>query len=243
MIFYRTFILPAMCLLPTLAAAQVQTAPAAPVQTKAAQQTSAATQSAALQKASAAASKQSTSIEKMISSIEKQKAAAQSQVGAGGPADSFFTSAWVTPAAIPVPAIIPSCQPMAEDDLKALIADPAKTQNVKPEVIRAVIRRESDSYACAVSDKGALGLMQLLPEVAQQFGADPLDPQQNIQAGTKYLKQLMTRYKGDLRLALAAYNAGPQRVDTDKKVPDIPETTAYVEAILKDLNLNASPRQ
>jgi soluble lytic murein transglycosylase-like protein len=83
----------------------------------------------------------------------------------------------------------------------------------------------------------------LLPEVAQQFGADPLDPKQNVQAGTKYLKQLMTRYKGDLRLALAAYNAGPQRVDADKKVPDIPETVAYVDAILKDLNLNPSAHQ
>ena len=82
--------------------------------------------------------------------------------------------------------------------------------------------------------------MQLMPEVAQQFGADPLDPRQNVQAGSQYLKQLMTRYKGDLRLALAAYNAGPQRVDADKKVPDIPETVAYVDAILKDLTPTAA---
>jgi soluble lytic murein transglycosylase-like protein len=97
------------------------------------------------------------------------------------------------------------------------------------------MKRESAFYPCALSDKGAIGLMQLLPEVAQQFGADPLDPKQNIHAGTQYLKQLLTRYKGDLKLTLAAYNAGPQRVDADKKVPDIPETTAYVDAILKDL--------
>ncbi|MDQ2950054.1 MAG: lytic transglycosylase domain-containing protein [Acidobacteriota bacterium] len=209
----------------------------------AAQQNSAATQVATQGNASDVAAKQSVSVEKMNGSIEKQKAAAQSQVGAGGSADSFFTASWITPAAIPVPTIIPACQPMPEDELKALIADSAKTHGVKPEVIRAVIRRESDSYACAVSDKGALGLMQLLPEVAQQFGANPLDPKQNVQAGTKYLKQLMTRYKGDLRLALAAYNAGPQRVDADKKVPDIPETIAYVEAILKDLTPTASPQR
>lgn len=210
----------------------------------AAQQKSAVTQAAATQgNASDVAAKQSASVEKMIGSIEKQKASAQSQVGIGGPADSFFTAPWLTPAAIPVPTLIPACQPMPEDELKLLIADSAKTHDLKPEVIRAVIRRESDSYACAVSDKGALGLMQLMPEVAQQFGADPLDPKQNIQAGSKYLKQLMTHYKGDLRLSLAAYNAGQQRVDADKKVPDIPETTAYVEAILKDLTPTASPHR
>jgi soluble lytic murein transglycosylase-like protein len=236
MTFCRMFILFTAALWPAFAAAQTQA--------KAGQQNSTATQSAATQgSASSIAAQQSTSIEKMAGSIEKQKAAAQSQIGAGGPADPFFTSNWITPAAIPVPSIIPACQPMAEDELKPLIADSAKAQGVKPEVIRAVIHRESDSYACAVSEKGALGLMQLLPEVAQQFGADPLDPKQNVQAGTKYLKQLMTRYKGDLRLALAAYNAGPQRVDADKKVPDIPETIAYVDAILKDLTPNTTSRQ
>jgi hypothetical protein len=198
---------------------------------------------AAQGKASDIAAKQTTSIEKMTAPIEKQKAAAQSQVGAGGSADSFFTVSWVTPAAIPLPTLIPSCQPIPEDELKPLIADSAKASDMKPEVIRAVIRRESDSYACAVSEKGALGLMQLLPEVARQFGADPLDPKQNVQAGTKYLKELMTHYKGDLRLTLAAYNAGQQRVDADKKVPDIPETMAYVEAILKDLTPTATPHR
>jgi soluble lytic murein transglycosylase-like protein len=103
------------------------------------------------------------------------------------------------------------------------------------------MKRESAFYPCALSDKGAIGLMQLLPEVAQQFGADPLDPKQNINAGAQYLKELLARYKGDLKLALAAYNAGPQRVDAEKKVPDIPETTAYVDAILKDLNSKQPP--
>jgi soluble lytic murein transglycosylase-like protein len=186
---------------------------------------------------------QNTSLSAMAASIQKQQAAAQSQVGAGGPADAFFTVPWTTPAAIPVPSVIPQCTAMPEDDLKPLITASAKSQDLKPELIRAVIKRESDSYPCAVSDKGALGLMQLMPEVAQQFGVDPLDPKQNIDGGTRYLKQLMARYKGDLRLTLAAYNAGPQRVDTDKKVPDIPETTAYVDAILKDLTQNpAQPK-
>ncbi len=124
---------------------------------------------------------------------------------------------------------------MPEADLKPLIEDSAKAQDLKPELIRAVIRRESASYPCAVSEKGALGLMQLMPDVAQQLGADPLDPRQNVQAGSRYLKQLLTRYKGDMRLALAAYNAGPQAVDAQNKVPDIAETTSYVESIMKDL--------
>ena len=179
----------------------------------------------------------------MQASIEKQKAAVQAQVGSKIAGDSFFAVSWNSPAAFPVPAVIPACYPMSEDDLKPLVADSAKSQDLKPELIRAVIRRESESYPCAVSEKGALGLMQLMPDVAQQFNVDPLDPRQNVQAGSRYLKQLLTRYKGDLKLALAAYNAGPQRVDAGNKVPDIPETVDYVAAILKDLSTNASPHR
>jgi soluble lytic murein transglycosylase-like protein len=185
------------------------------------------------------AAKHSAAAASMQASIDKQRTAVQLQIGTGGPADAFFSTPWATPASIPPPNIIPACDPMAEDDLKPLVENSAKAQDLKPELIRAVIRHESASYACAVSEKGALGLMQLMPEVAQQFGVDPLDPKQNIDGGAQYLKQLMTRYKGDLKLALAAYNAGPERVDADKKVPDIPETTAYVDAILKDLNSNS----
>lgn len=74
-----------------------------------------------------------------------------------------------------------------------------------------------------------------MPDVAQQLGADPLDPRQNVQAGSRYLKQLLTRYKGDMGLALAAYNAGPQAVDAQNRMPDIAETRSYVESIMKDL--------
>ena len=194
----------------------------------------------AVQNPSDVAAKQGGAATAMQASIARQRTAVQAQIGTGGPADAFFSAPWTTPATIPVPTIIPGCDAMPEDDLKPLVENAAKTQSLKPELIRAVIRRESASYACAISEKGALGLMQLMPEVAQQFGVDPLDPKQNVNAGAQYLKQLMTRYKGDLKLTLAAYNAGPQRVDTDKKVPDIPETTAYVAAILKDLSLNSS---
>lgn len=127
---------------------------------------------------------------------------------------------------------------MPEQELSPLVARSAKEQDVKPELIRSIIRHESASYPCAVSYKGAIGLMQLMPETADRFGADPLDPAQNVRAGTQYVKELLKRYKGDVKLAVAAYNAGPERVDTDKKVPEIAETIAYVDAILKDLNQN-----
>ena len=184
--------------------------------------------------------KQAGSVEAMLASVDKQKAAVRAQAGSAGAAtDTFFTAPWTTPATIPVPAVVPSCTAMPEAELKPLVDESAKAEGLKPELIRAVIRRESASYACAISEKGATGLMQLMPDVAQQFGADPLDPKQNVQAGSRYLKQLMSRYKGDLKLALAAYNAGPQLVDAQNKVPNIPETTSYVEAILKDLKETA----
>lgn len=180
----------------------------------------------------------------MMASVEKQKASAKTQAGtaAANATDSFFSTPWTTPATIPVPAVVPSCTAMADADLKPLVETSAKAQDLKPELIRAVIRQESASYPCAISEKGAIGLMQLMPDVAQQLGVDPLDPQQNVAGGSRYLKQLMTRYKGELKLALAAYNAGPQTVDAQNKVPDIPETTAYVDAILKDLKQSDSSK-
>jgi soluble lytic murein transglycosylase-like protein len=189
------------------------------------------------------ASKQTASLEAMQASVEKQKTAVKAQAGPAAVAatDTFFTAPWTSAATIPVPTVVPSCTAMADAELKPLIEESAKAQELKPEIIRAVIRRESAFYPCAVSEKGAMGLMQLMPDIAQQFGADPLDPKQNVQAGSRYLKQLMSRYKGDLKLALAAYNAGPQAVDAQNKVPDIPETASYVEAILKDLKETSPP--
>lgn len=174
----------------------------------------------------------------MQASIDKQRAAIKAQVGTGGPADAFFSTPWISPASITPPVLVPGCVAMQESELKPIVTEAAKAQGMQPELVFAVVKHESAYYPCALSDKGALGLMQLMPEVADQFGVDALDPKQNVSAGTRYLKQLMTRYKGDLKLTLAAYNAGPQRVDAEKKVPDIPETTAYVDAILKDLNTN-----
>jgi soluble lytic murein transglycosylase-like protein len=190
------------------------------------------TSPAAKQDQSAVVQKQRNSFEAMQSSIDKQKAAARTQVGEGSPAASFFTTPWQAPASLAPP---PACDPIAESDLASIVRENAIAQNMSPDLIRAVIRRESASYSCAVSPKGAIGLMQLMPETSQQFGADPFDARQNVEAGSKYLKQLLTRYKGDQKLALAAYNAGPARVDAVGGIPDIQETTAYVDAVLKDI--------
>jgi len=118
-----------------------------------------------------------------------------------------------------------------------MIAAAATAQKLDPALIRAVIRQESAFRPCAVSPKGAMGLMQLMPQTAEQFHlADPFNATENVSAGAQYLKRLMERFKGDLKLALAAYNAGPGRVDGEQpSVPDIRETQDYVNNILKAL--------
>jgi soluble lytic murein transglycosylase-like protein len=191
--------------------------------------------------APAAAEHPADSTEAMQLSIDKQRTSVRSQIGDGGEADPFFTTPWAAPREIPLPL---TCVPMAESDVIPLVKEASLAQNLSTDLIRAVIRRESASLWCAVSDKGAVGLMQLMPDVARQFGVDPYDPKQNVQAGTKYLKQLMTRYKGDTKLALAAYNAGPVVVDAAGGVPAIQETTAFVNAILKDIEskIPAAPK-
>jgi soluble lytic murein transglycosylase-like protein len=116
----------------------------------------------------------------------------------------------------------------------------AQSHSVQPKLLRAVMEQESGLRPCALSSKGAQGLMQLMPDTAGQFGVDDaFDPKQNIEGGARYLKELLDKYKGDLPLALGAYNAGPASVDQAGKVPDIPETRDYVAAILK--KLAASP--
>lgn len=141
---------------------------------------------------------------------------------------------WTAPRlTAPAPA---ECDPLQESELAPLVASAATAHQLKPELLRAVIRQESGARACAVSPKGAMGLMQLMPETAEQFRvADPFDPAQNVQTGARYLKQLLDKF-GDVSLALAAYNAGPGRITgTPPAVPDIPETRNYVEQILKEL--------
>ena len=112
----------------------------------------------------------------------------------------------------------------------------ARQSGLDAALVRAVVRKESAYDSCATSIKGAQGLMQLMPSVQLQFGVtDPYDPRQNVDAGTRLLKQLLEQYGGDLARALGAYNAGPAQVEKWGGVPPIPETRQYVEGILSEL--------
>ncbi|MGP0072800.1 MAG: lytic transglycosylase domain-containing protein [Bryobacteraceae bacterium] len=177
----------------------------------------------------------------MAESIAKQRAAVIKQVAsvmgrAPTPAASFFTVPWVE---TPVPFNTPPCDPMPAAELDKLVLENSQQQGVKEDLIRGVISEESGARPCAVSWKGAQGLMQLMPATAEQFGVkDPFDPRQNVEAGTKLLKQLLTKYNNDVSLALAAYNAGAGRVDKDGGVPQIMETKNYVSDIQAKLPKN-----
>jgi soluble lytic murein transglycosylase-like protein len=168
----------------------------------------------------------------MRAAIEKQRAAVRKQAASVG--------AWLAPwsAAIAAAAEVAEapCEPIAEAAVTPIIDATAKAQDVQAKLLRAMIEQESGLRPCAISAKGAQGLMQLMPDTAQQLAVlDVFDPKENIEAGAKYLKQLIDKYKGDLKLALGAYNAGPTTVDQAGGIPDIQETKDYVEAILKRL--------
>ena len=131
-----------------------------------------------------------------------------------------------------------ACIPLPRGGLEPVITLAASRAGVSSELVRAVISQESAFNPCAVSPKGALGLMQLMPDTARQFGvSNPFDPSQNVGAGANLLRQLLDRYGGDLTLALSAYNAGPTTVDRTGKMPAIPETVNYVRRIMGSLGV------
>lgn len=114
-----------------------------------------------------------------------------------------------------------------------MIVEEARALGVDPLLVKAVIHVESRFDRLAVSKRGAAGLMQLMPKTGRHFGADNrFDPRQNVRAGVTYLKQLLTRFRGDHRLALAAYNAGETAVARYRGVPPFKETQRYVREVL-----------
>lgn len=128
----------------------------------------------------------------------------------------------------------PECDPMPEEQIAPLVESTAKERKLPVKLLRAVMEQESGFRPCAVSDKGAQGLMQLMPATAEQYKVkDAFDPKENVGAGAAFLRALLEKYKGDLPLTLAAYNAGPEAVDQISAVPDIPETRAYIDAIVE----------
>jgi len=122
-------------------------------------------------------------------------------------------------------------------DLSAIISDASVRSQIDADFIASVIHAESGGNPRAVSKKGAQGLMQLMPQTAGQLGVgNSFDPEENVDGGVRYLRDLLLQYNGDAAKALAAYNAGPHRVQQYNGVPPYRETHAYVARVINDYN-------
>jgi soluble lytic murein transglycosylase len=129
------------------------------------------------------------------------------------------------------PKIDPRYSSKKYDDI---IADASQQYGVSFPLLKAIIKAESGFDPRAISQKGAKGLMQIMPENFKPLGIkDPFDPSQNIHAGARYFKQMYDRFQGKLALSLAAYNAGPTAVERYKTIPPYEETEEYVKRVLK----------
>ena len=136
-------------------------------------------------------------------------------------------------------AVAPAGGKLAATPSPLEMADAAADRYGLPRaLVRSVMAAESGFAPLAISPKGAIGLMQLMPGTAQVLGADPLDPVQNVDAGVRYLRNLLEKYNYGLRHALAAYNAGPGAVDKYNGVPPYRETIAYISRIEKKLKVS-----
>jgi soluble lytic murein transglycosylase-like protein len=147
------------------------------------------------------------------------------------------TAAPAAPAPTPVaPATPPAA---AATDPRQLVDEAADRYGLPRKLVHSVVKAESAYQPNAVSPKGAIGLMQLMPDTARALGADPYDPAQNIDAGARHLRDLLVKYDGGLYRALAAYNAGAGAVEKYRGVPPYRETVLYIQKIVKDSGLGA----
>lgn len=126
---------------------------------------------------------------------------------------------------------------LTRQGLNDVINGAGERHQIDPDFINSVIRAESGFHQNAVSKKGAQGLMQLMPGTASQLGVNnAFDPNANVEGGTKYLRELLEKYNYDVPKALAAYNAGPKRVDQYHGIPPYYDTQAYIARIIRDFN-------
>jgi soluble lytic murein transglycosylase-like protein len=156
---------------------------------------------------------------------------------------AFELEDYIAPAPPPAPAPVPTKEKAEKvpetktEDPKALIRAAAQRSGLPPAfetLVRSVAKVESAYDPRAVSPKGAIGVMQLMPDTARRLGADPLDLEQNIDAGARLLRELLAKYNGDVVKALAAYNAGEAAVDRFQGVPPYSETQQYVNKVVRD---------
>jgi soluble lytic murein transglycosylase-like protein len=144
----------------------------------------------------------------------------------------------VPPTPLPALSAPPAASEQTEPPSAPALASLAAKKFALPEnFVRSVMKAESGFQPDAVSPKGAIGLMQLMPETARQLGVDPRNPHQNADGGAQYLRDLLARYEGDpnqVLLALAAYNAGPAAVERYHGVPPFRETREYILRVLKN---------
>ena len=148
------------------------------------------------------------------------------------------------PASSPAVETAEAVVPVNRDSITNAIAQAATRHRIDPDFIASVVKAESGFNPSALSPKGALGLMQLMPQTAAALGVEnALDPAANVEGGTRYMRQLLDQYNGDAVKALAAYNAGPARVEQYNGVPPYRETRAYITRVIDDFNRKKTQRQ
>jgi len=182
----------------------------------------------------ASAARQRETVVAMRASLKLQQTSVRKQIQAPVAVEqSFFV---VLDSTAPENTSAADCAVLPAFTARGMVESAAHQAGIDPNLLQAVATQESAFRPCAVSLKGAQGLMQLMPATALELGVrNPFDPAESLAGGATLLKQLLTRYSGDLNRVLGAYNAGPARVDAAGGVPLIPETMSYVEKIMGKL--------